>query len=633
MRTPADLRQVLRTYKVLLDTSFAMDEGFSGFCEKFEDTLRSNPILMPLTCKKELAKLARDSDKGKRLAAECATQAIGKLATEGMLEFRHESCDSFTDLVIQRVVEQHLLQFDFCVLTNDVGLMRDLYAKRQKRSVKVTRDVVVIKLYGKTHEPVHFRPYKTATPPTTVKGPQPFALVSNLARDIDVPLDVKHDVAGGSDLYTSAGKKIKVDREIARGGEGAVFDISDKQDVCKIYHRDRLTVGRENKISLMSTRRLDRPGVCWPLDVLRDSDGVFRGFVMPRGRGHSLRETLFVPKLFLQDYPDWTRRESVKLAITILETIDHLHRLNVLIGDINELNILMVDESEVYFVDCDSYQAEGYPCSVGTVNFTAPEIRGRDFSTFLRTKEHELFAVASLLFMVFHPGKCPYSHQGGEDGAANIREGHFPYPLGKENPTDRAPLGHWRFCWSHLCYDLKEAFYRSFDKDHLSARRVSLEEWLQVLGKYQQYLSDDEKVFIGPSRQPGFDLSILPQNFRRRPDTPEPQWQRDLARNYDTDLESLTDRIWLRDNTRRQPRRAGRSVGVPAPVGTTRPRQSARRRLRTPSRINWRRLGRPVLYLLVILGVVWLVLAVLSSIPTWWWVVGALILLWLMRRR
>jgi len=90
----------------------------------------------------------------------------------------------------------------------------------------------------------------------------------------------------------------------------------------------------------------------------------------------------------------------VQLAINILERISYLHRLNVLLGDINPLNILVKDENTIYFVDCDSYQIEGFPCAVGTVDFTAPEIQGVDFRTFLRAPEHELFAVATLLFMM-----------------------------------------------------------------------------------------------------------------------------------------------------------------------------------------------------------------------------------------
>jgi len=547
MLSETELTGLVKTHKVLLDTSFAMDEGFPEFCRNVTGMLNGNRIFMPVVARKELLRLSRQSNPDTRAAALKALQAISAMEQDGKLELRHDASDTFTDLVIQRIVEQHLLKHDFCVLTNDVGLMMDLHSKRQKHSVNGLREVVVVKLHGRTHKPVLFVPRGTAAPAVATTGTKPFAVASTPAQDIDTPLTTRRDIGPSDVLYGSDGETVQLGKEIAAGGEGRVFDIAGRQEVCKVYHRDKLTVGLERKLTLMTGRQLHDPRVCWPLDVVRDADGVFRGFVMPRARGRSLRETLFVPRLWLKENPNWTRRQSVELAVNLLESIERLHQLNVVLGDINELNILLVDEKEVYFVDCDSCQVEGYPCPVGTVNFTAPEIQGRDFRTFLRTKDHDLYAVATLLFMILQPGKCPYSHQGGEDGAANILQGHFPYPLGEDSPTDGAPLGPWRFCWSHLSYDLKAAFYGSFDKAHLSPQRVPVNEWLRLLRKYSYYLSDPNKVFMGPSRQPGFDLSILPENYRRVPNQTET-----FENGYATDLEALSGRIRLRDNTNRQ---------------------------------------------------------------------------------
>ena len=42
----------------------------------------------------------------------------------------------------------------------------------------------------------------------------------------------------------------------------------------------------------------------------------------------------------------------------------YLHERNIIMGDINALNILVVSPTEVYFVDTDSYQIEEFPCPV-----------------------------------------------------------------------------------------------------------------------------------------------------------------------------------------------------------------------------------------------------------------------------
>ncbi|MDW8244747.1 MAG: hypothetical protein RMJ88_16185 [Thermogemmata sp.] len=264
---------------------------------------------------------------------------------------------------------------------------------------------------------------------------------------------------------------------------------------------------------MMVTRYVTHPAICWPIEAVRDSQGVFRGFLMPRATGEPLGHGLFIPTVWLCRHPNWTRRDSVRLAISILEAINYIHRMNVLLGDINPMNILVKDANTVFLVDCDSYQVEGFPCPVGSVNFVAPEIQGQDFSRFLRTLEHELFAVATLLFMIMLPGKPPYSHQGGADGAANIKKMHFPYPLG-EKAARGAPEGPWRFCWSHLTRPIKEAFYQVFHADSQGQPRVTVSTWLRLFREYERILAKPTEVFVGPTPQYGFDLSILPHNFR-----------------------------------------------------------------------------------------------------------------------
>jgi serine/threonine protein kinase len=174
-----------------------------------------------------------------------------------------------------------------------------------------------------------------------------------------------------------------------------------------------------------------------------------------------------------------------------------LHAANILVGDINPLNILInKDSDDVWFVDTDSFQIENYPCPVGTINFTAPEIQGQKYTSFLRTKDHELFAVATMLFMILLPGKPPYSQQGGGTLGENIKNMQFRYPFRNEDENiehrgEKLPSGPYRFIWSHLSFGIKEAFHETFREN----KRVSLEMWLDLLGKYKfnidaGYLSD-----------------------------------------------------------------------------------------------------------------------------------------------
>ncbi|MGA2916586.1 MAG: hypothetical protein ABSE89_11230 [Sedimentisphaerales bacterium] len=537
------IQRALRSYKILADTSFIMQPGFAEFAVENSHLIGQNPMLISNLVLDELHRLSGSQNTQKQSAAKRALAILADLLRRGYVEVRHEVSDKYVDLVIQRVVEQHLLTHDFLVLTNDVGLMEDLYVKKQKRSVRSSHDLIVAKLHGASQKLKIFIPngnplIQACKSPAHISSscvfPKPFATTTTLSCSSGIKLGVRKELDTGARVQLSDGSVVTLDKKLAHGGEGTVFEIAGRDEVCKIYHRDKLTSDREQKVRLMLTRKLSDPAICWPSALIFDQDKLFRGYAMSRASGKPLAHGLFIPKSWLEEKPAWNRRHSVRLAINIIERIFYLHQLNVLLGDINPLNILTKDENTIYLVDTDSYQIEGFPCPVGTVNFTAPEIQGEDFRTFLRRPEHELFAVATLLFMILMPGKTPYSHQGGESGYLNIQEMHFPYPFG-ENHANGAPLGPWRFCWSHLTFGIKEAFYRSFHRDRKQEPRVTLSEWLRLLRDYKKLLELPEHAFSGPKRQIGFDLSVLPQNLRivaGQKDVPEDDGQTDMQKEF-----------------------------------------------------------------------------------------------------
>ncbi|MCA9012460.1 MAG: hypothetical protein KDB01_22070, partial [Planctomycetaceae bacterium] len=423
------LNSVLESHAVLLDTCFAMQSGFSEFVRDHASIFAKNPILVPSLVVKELVRLASDGPGTCQVPAQQGLTALTELINTRQAQIRGESSDVFADQVIQRVVEQHMLSRDIVVLTNDAPLMRDLHAKLKKESVRSRRSLKVIKLHAKTQKAIFFRPrnieagLSTAGDsnghvasdsmgknPVRQHAPRAFRIESKVARISEKRLPVEDKPVTGSSLKCTDGTAVVLGKQLAAGGEGAVFEIVGRSDVCKLYFPDKLTEARRDKIELMVSHQFVCRGICWPIASVADAAGVFRGFIMPRAAGQPLGHTLFLPHQLQRIRPDWTRRESVSLALHILYCLEDLHRINVLIGDINPQNILFAAPDEVYIVDCDSFQVEGFPCPVGTVNFTAPEIQGQDYGTFLRTYEHELFAVATLLFMILFPGKCPYSH-------------------------------------------------------------------------------------------------------------------------------------------------------------------------------------------------------------------------------
>jgi len=283
-------------------------------------------------------------------------------------------------------------------------------------------------------------------------------------------------------VYTKTNKSIPLKEEINKGGEGTIYSV-DSKTVAKIYHQKSLTHDKEAKIQALISKNIKFEGICAPIEGLFDEKRKFIGYLMPKAnaeKGYELQTCIFNPALLKNKLPNWNRINLVNLSITILEKIKFLHENDLIIGDINPFNILINDDRNVYLVDVDSYQVGQFPCPVGTVHFTAPEIQNIDsFTKLIRTQEHEYFAIATLLFMIFLTGKTPYSFQGGGVMKENIISRNFSYPLGDED-NYMAPQGMWEFIWSELSYEMRKAFYTVFKENN----RLNITDWLNVLNTY-----------------------------------------------------------------------------------------------------------------------------------------------------
>ncbi len=296
-------------------------------------------------------------------------------------------------------------------------------------------------------------------------------------------------------------KQFHLVKKLGGGGEANVYE-TDTPYVAKIYSPGKLTRRKEEKIKLMISKHVECSGVCYPVSVLYNTYNEFVGYLMPRAKGKDLQKTVMLPMVMKKQFSNWKKRDLVELCLTILAKIKYLHSRNIILGDINTFNILMVSPKEVYFVDADSYQIEGFPCPVGTVPFTAQEILrankeykalhnvDRKYEQYLRTFASDYFAVAVLLFMILMSGKNPYALQGGDSIEENMLAMDFSYSL-DELVDEKTPQGSWGFLWSHLPYFIKDDFYNTFHKDgkySTAQTRLSVNVWENHLKRYLKLL-------------------------------------------------------------------------------------------------------------------------------------------------
>jgi len=332
------------------------------------------------------------------------------------------------------------------------------------------------------------QPASGAQRPGSPQQVRPFAVCTKPVGTADEAMQVSHLPTTGDSIHLSNRATLRLGAQISAGGEGIIYEVPGRDQVCKVYHRDKLTKLKKQKIELMVSRRIERPGICWPTEIATNAAGEFVGYLMPRAHGQTMQSTMFIKPKLEKTFPTWTRRDLVNVAGTFLNHLEFLHRHNILIGDINPMNLLVTQDSlAVWIVDTDSFQIEAFPCPVGTANFTAPEIQGLNYASFLRTEQHELFAVATMIFMVLFPGKAPYAQQGGGSQVDNVKSGNFPYRFstqsGQSAPDvsgEDAPQGPWQFIWSHLPLRMRQAFFETFQQ----GQRVSVADWQDLLGKY-----------------------------------------------------------------------------------------------------------------------------------------------------
>ena len=500
-------------FRIFVDTCSILYDHGEAFWSNAIQVLDQNErhIIVPLAVMRELEKQANKNDSSLEVVqrARRMHDVILQLADMKLVKIFGDSNENFADNVFQYIFTRYRTRNKLLLITQDNDLAKDILRLNETNAVR-TMPILAKRIdpsgnligYG-WESNINSNPSSNpiedewqAVYHKMHDDIQPFQICDQITDVKDIPLKIAEIPSENSILYESNQKQIRILKAISEGGEGIIYSTDDPNQVAKVYKTDKLTMWKFLKLKLMLTRKIRYEGICYPTSALYNSKQGFVGFLMPKAEGRELQRSIFRKELQQKYFPNWKKRDMVELCLTILEKIRYLHSKNILIGDINPANILVVSPKKVYFVDVDSYQIENFPCPVGTINFTAPEIQQKIFTTFLRSMGNEKFAIATLLFMIMLPGKSPYAQQGGEDQSTNIMNMNFSYPFG-EKSNQKAPEGPWRFMWSHMTPVIKEHFYETFRKDGKFSQensRLGTRSWWKL---FKKYLDDLDNGSIG----------------------------------------------------------------------------------------------------------------------------------------
>lgn len=242
---------------------------------------------------------------------------------------------------------------------------------------------------------------------------------------------------------------LRLGRRIGRGGEGDVFEVAgDSGSAIKLYTIANPSL-REHKVAAMVANGLATKSslTSFPNALARDRNGKFLGFRMRLVRDHKPLHELYAPGPRKQYFPQADYRFLVRAAANIARAVAEVHQSGCVIGDINHSGALISAKATASLIDADSFQfALGthiYKCEVGVPEYTPPELQGKSLSSVVRTKNHDCFGLAvvmfQLLFMGRHPfmgtvrrGNLPALHEA-------IRDYRFVYAEGRNVGMDQPP--------------------------------------------------------------------------------------------------------------------------------------------------------------------------------------------------
>ncbi len=239
-----------------------------------------------------------------------------------------------------------------------------------------------------------------------------------------------------------------VGKLIGKGNEGEVYAVNGRSgQVIKIYNA-RLRSDREDKVRAMVAEGVAKKTelVAFPNEIVFDPRGNFLGFVMRHFSGYLPLHELYSPKSRQRHFPKVDYRFVVRAALNVARVVGKAHQMGCVIGDLNHSGVLVAQDATVALIDADSFQfrlnGKSYPCVVGVLEFTPPELHGKNLAAVERTIAHDNFGLAVAIFHLLFMGRHPYAGRfKGPDISMGdaIAQNRFAFSLTRQAATQTAP--------------------------------------------------------------------------------------------------------------------------------------------------------------------------------------------------
>lgn len=162
---------------------------------------------------------------------------------------------------------------------------------------------------------------------------------------------------GYLNIVSQTGTKYKINdtKEIARGGEGVIFELGNDK-VAKIYHSG-IEILDQAKFDFL--KKLDKKLFIAPQELLYDAKHKVVGFSMEYLTPDFYPLSNLFTKSFCVSH-GVDKKVKLKVIENLIKALEYAHQMKVVIGDLNCFNIMVNNAGEIKLIDTDSYQTPGF---------------------------------------------------------------------------------------------------------------------------------------------------------------------------------------------------------------------------------------------------------------------------------
>lgn len=292
-------------------------------------------------------------------------------------------------------------------------------------------------------------------------------------------------------IVDSHGRSILLGERVGKGGEGSVYEIEgDEARVAKLYHQRPMPPDMIEKLRAMIA--CDSPELetisAWPQSLIHDPRSrEVLGIVMPKVVDSRHLHELYGTANRRRHFPEARWHHLVLAARNVAAAFESLHSAGVIIGDVNQGNLLVDQNMCVRFIDCDSFQIESggklFPCPVGTPHFTPPELQSQKLRDVQRTVNHDGFGLAIMIFHLLFVGRHPFAGRYRGPGEMTIEhaiaEHRFAFSRHHEVTQLEPPPA--SLLLEDLPRGLAELFEQAFQSPESEQDRPAPRVWVEQL--------------------------------------------------------------------------------------------------------------------------------------------------------